>query len=353
MVMIIRPGKRLSRSASLVFTFVLATLAIQAGAANGPMRAKRLVSNANQKLHLTPLRNATREIEVFVRLDEPAVAELNAQSMEATGQFATPDAQKSQAARVSAQQNAFKPTLQSMGARILAAQRVGANGFRVLVRPAEISSLRTMPGVRSVGRVEKHKLDLVDSVPWIGAPAVWNTVGKGKGVKVGIIDTGIDYTHAAFGGPGTPADYTANNPSVVEPGSFPLPGNAVRGGIDLAGADYNADDPTTSPVPDNDPLDGNGHGTHVAATAAGRGVPGSVGVGVAPEASLYAIKVFGDHGRRNRMGHGSEWRRRYERSHGRDQHESRLAVRLSGRSVRDLGGQCREIGHRGRRVGGQ
>jgi subtilisin family serine protease len=43
-------------------------------------------------------------------------------------------------------------------------------------------------------------------------------------------------------------------------------------------------------------LDLGGHGTHVAGTAAGIGVDGSVGAGVAPGAKLYALKVFGDAG---------------------------------------------------------
>ena len=54
--------------------------------------------------------------------------------------------------------------------------------------------------------------------------------------------------------------------------------------------------PAPCPQPDPDPLDGNGHGSHVAGTAAGIGVPGSVGPGVAPGAELYALKVFGDAG---------------------------------------------------------
>ena len=48
------------------------------------------------------------------------------------------------------------------------------------------------------------------------------------------------------------------------------------------------------PTPDADPLDGNGHGSHVAGTAAGLGVQGSIGSGVAPGADLYALKVFSD-----------------------------------------------------------
>jgi subtilisin family serine protease len=49
------------------------------------------------------------------------------------------------------------------------------------------------------------KLTNVRGVPYIGAPSVWDGVAglHGEGIKIGIIDTGLDYTHANFGGPGT------------------------------------------------------------------------------------------------------------------------------------------------------
>ncbi len=127
-----------------------------------------------------------------------------------------------------------------------------------------------------------------------------------------MIDSGIDYTHADFGGPGTPSAYAANNRTIIEPQSFPT--TKVVGGIDLAGDAYDATsaDPLRRiPHADPDPLDCNGHGTHVAGTLAGFGVTATgstyhgpytadldlsgfrVGPGVAPEAQLHAIKVFG------------------------------------------------------------
>jgi subtilisin family serine protease len=281
----------------------IATVLLSTALAAMPTHAagvhKRDGAPPSLKLHGTSVSDEQGRIQVFVQLDEPAVAELNAQSLETSGTFASSSAQRAQAARVSAQQSSFRSVLASHGAQILSSQRVAANGFRIRVRASEIESIRSLPGVRSVGRVELHKLDNIDSVPWIGAPAVWSSVGKGKGVKVGIIDSGIDYTHADFGGSGNPADYLNNDPNVVEPGSFPTA--KVKGGIDFAGANYDARDPDSVPVPDGDPLDvvvddpdDVGHGTHVAGTVAGIGVPGSVGAGVAPEADLYAIKVFGD-----------------------------------------------------------
>jgi subtilisin family serine protease len=262
--------------------------------AAGKARLRSSDVNRTLALHGTQITDDKGRIEMFVRLDEPAVAELNAQSIESTGQFASPEAQRAQAQRVSAQHARIRPLITGSGVEILSSQRVGANGFRVRGRPAEIASLRSLQGVRSVARVELHTLNNIDSVPWIGAPAVWASVGRGEGVKIGIIDSGIDYTHADFGGSGNPSDYAGNNPNIVEPGTFPTA--KVKGGYDFVGATYDGADPTSIPVPDNDPLDLGGHGTHVAGTAAGIGVAGSVGPGVAPGASLYALKVFGDAG---------------------------------------------------------
>ncbi len=91
---------------------------------------------------------------------------------------------------------------------------------------------------------------------------------KGDNVIVAIVDSGVDYGHPALGG------------------GFG-PGFKVESGYDLVGDDYVLGGPY---VPDNDPNDCAGHGTHVA------GIIGSsyeVVLGVAPSARLRSYKVFG------------------------------------------------------------
>jgi len=285
---------RATRSKLALALFTAALVAAPLSQASDKSRHRSADTSRTFNMHGKKVARQQDRVQVFVRLDEPAVAELNAESIARTGEYAAPAAQRAQAQRVSQQQARFRPALESVGAEILSAQRVGANGFRVSVRPSEIPTLRSLPGVRSVGQVEIHTLDNAESVPWTGAPAVWAALGTGEGVSIGVIDSGIDYTHANFGGSGDPADYAANNRNIVEPGSFPTA--KVVGGYDFAGPTYNANVTGSVPAPDGDPLDRGGHGSHVAGSAAGVGVPGSIGPGVAPGASLYALKVFGDAG---------------------------------------------------------
>ena len=182
------------------------------------------------------------------------------------------------------------------------------NGIAARVDAKAVGKIKGLAGVKGVYPLPKHTIDNSSSVPFIKAVNAWVASGgsAGEGIRIGIIDTGVDYTHADFGGPGTAAGYSGNDPDVVEPGTFPTA--KVVGGRDFAGDAYNG---SNSPVPDADPLDCNGHGTHVAGTAAGLGVNSdgttyagaydattpfsalAIGPGVAPKAQLYALKVFG------------------------------------------------------------
>ncbi|MBK8905250.1 MAG: S8 family serine peptidase [Anaerolineaceae bacterium] len=240
-----------------------------------------------------------RIVEVFAYLETPSVAEFVGEAI-AQGQ-SRPDraAQQARAAQIENEQQALRDELSRVGAVELSSLQVGANGFRVLVRAGDIAQLRALPGVVKVAPVTYHYPVNESSVPWVGAPEVWDTYGAtGEGISIAVIDTGIDYTHANFGGPGTVEAYDNNDPEVIEAGTFPTA--KVIGGFDFAGPIYNpcADPPIEPADPDPDPLDGNGHGSHVAGTAAGLGVTVNseveIGPGMAPDASLYALKVFND-----------------------------------------------------------
>lgn len=135
-----------------------------------------------------------------------------------------------------------------------------------------------------------------NSVTFIGADKLHKLGIAGQKMRVGVIDTGIDYTHSMLGGNGKKETYDSINPDTAN--EF-FPNAKVVGGADFAGSKYSAGGSTLEeqvPVRDENPIDESGHGSHVAGSVAGLG-DGLISYdGVAPEAALYALKVFGAKG---------------------------------------------------------
>src|SRR2546428_4225064 len=207
--------------------------------------------------------------------------------------------------------------MEAMGGTVVAKLQHAINGIKVRATRDQLASLAALPGVVGIKPVLIYKPVNAVSVPFIGAPAVWggSPVFHGEHIKLAILDTGADYTHANFGGPGTVAafnDAFANSTKPANPALFGPNAPKVKGGTDLVGDNYNASDPkNNTPVPDDNPLACNGHGSHVAGTAAGFGVKDDgttfrgpydantpnvkfrIGPGVAPLADVYAVRVFG------------------------------------------------------------
>jgi uncharacterized repeat protein (TIGR01451 family) len=259
-------------------------------------------------------------VQVLIELQQPPAARVYAQVMAASK---LPKAQAKDAAVAAAKkQIETNKQLQQTLAATLTGPRFRAkevyrvqkayNGVSVYMDSSQIDAVRALPGVKAVHIVEPEYLTTSTSVPFIGAPQVWaNTLGlpaaaDGTGIKIGIIDTGIDYQHPNFGGTGALSDYQANNRTSNADGFFPTA--KVVGGTDFCGDAYTG---SNAPVPDPDPMDCLGHGTHVAGIAAGVGVKSDgtaytgvygpttpfntlrIGPGAAPKALLYALRVFG------------------------------------------------------------
>ncbi len=220
--------------------------------------------------------------------------------------------------------------VENLGGEVVTSLKRLTNALQVRIPREQAPWLAEISDVVRVEPVPMYRRSLTSAVPFVGAPHAWEALAAtGAGVKVGIADTGIDYLHADFGGSGDPAEYKANDRTIVEPGTFPTA--KVVGGKDFVGDAY---DGYSGLKPDPDPLDcfeeestaiAGGHGTHVAGIAAGVGVnldgtpfTGSylasldpktfrVFPGVAPEASLYALKIFGCDGGTNMVTAAVEW----------------------------------------------
>jgi minor extracellular serine protease Vpr len=228
-----------------------------------------------------------------------------------------------------AKQDAIVPSIQRMGGTVLGQFQHAINGIKVRGTPEQIRAFAALPGVVEVKGVRTYHLDNAERVPFIGAPQAWaGPPGlHGEHVRIAVIDTGVDYTHANFGGPGTVAAFNAAKATSTDPADSTLFGpNApkVKGGTDLVGDAYDGS-ATSVPMPDPNPLDCNGHGSHTSGTATGFGVtsagttfkghydattPGqsfSIGPGVAPLADLYMVRVFGCTGSTNVVVDAIDW----------------------------------------------
>jgi minor extracellular serine protease Vpr len=295
-------------------------------------RFKPLARTGPITIHQQPLSLLDQElVKVVVTMSAESVAEVRART---PGHAISKQDHDSIQTLVAQQHAGLEPTIASRGGKVLARYHDAMNGMKVEIARGEIAGLSALPGVVQVVGVPKYRMNNTVSVPFIGAPAVWQGVPgfKGEHVKIAVIDTGVDYTHADFGGPGTVAAFAAaaaTSTAPADPALFGPKAPKVKGGTDLVGDDYDAAAPAGSPqlipVPDPNPLDCNGHGSHTSGTAAGFGVTNDgatyhgpynqaayaagfgIGPGVAPLADLYMVRVFGCTGSTDVVTDAIEW----------------------------------------------
>ena len=285
---------------------------------------------------MTPVGLDKRPVNVVLQLRDDPVALKQA----ATGRKLSKAEKDAAKNALKGPQDALRGQIEAMGGTVLATYQSSYNGIKVRIAREKAAALATLPGVVAVRPLQLMKPTNVHGVPLISAPTVWQNLGlHGENIKIAVIDTGIDYTHANFGGPGTVAAYNAafaTNTAAADPALFGPAAPRVKGGIDLVGDDYNADPDADSyqpiPHPDPNPLDcvhtsgSSGHGSHVAGSAAGSGVLANgktytgaynattisgnswtVGPGVAPKADIYSVRVFGCDGSTDVTVDAIEW----------------------------------------------
>jgi subtilisin family serine protease len=203
----------------------------------------------------------------LIELQQPAVlpAVMSGSSNQSLSVNAVPAPQLMHATyQVLQQQNELSSVLQNqqLVSAVIDSTQLLLNSLVVTADPANLALLRSYPGIKSVTPDREIQLYRRESIPLIRVDQVWKLTDStnknltGQGMRIGVLDSGIDYTHPDLGGCfGT--------------------GCKVAGGYDFY--DYDAD-----------PQDKEGHGTHVAGIIAGKSDSQS---GVAPDATLYAYRV--------------------------------------------------------------
>lgn len=171
------------------------------------------------------------------------------------------------------------------------------NGLSVEADYADLETIQDLPGVKDAYVSQVYQLiepvnetKLADSVPAIGGDIVKNTGYTGKGMVVAILDTGLDTSHEAFRN-------VVNAPKFSKQDiADKLASDSLRVGNVNVNSIYQSDKiPFAYDYYDNDTnvSGGNSHGTHVAGiVGANRGQV----TGVAPDAQLMIMKIFGDDG---------------------------------------------------------
>src|ERR1035437_4200727 len=246
----------------------------------------------------------SRLAEYALILEDPPVAQKAQSRMALQGSVAQAHLQKVRGA-----QSRVLAELAARKVRVSSTSQILVNAIFVRIAPEQASALKNIPGVKWIQYLPQQKPLLNAAVNLVGVPAAWSAIGgsanAGAGVRIGIIDTGIDQNHPGFkdtgftppaGFPKGDSRYTNNKVIVarsyvsmlVEPDwAYSTPGDIST-----------TPDPAYATPDDLSPRDRQGHGTAIAMIAAGVQNTGPLGTitGVAPKAFLGNYKIFGSPG---------------------------------------------------------
>ena len=195
-------------------------------------------------------------------------------------------------------QEAVREAIEALDVQILGSTQSVINALLVRCTPEQSQAIQEMSQVKRVVASTQYST-MLDTIPEIvRLPARLSEVpgsgNSGEGMKIAIIDTGLDFNHVAFQDESLPLieGYPKGLPEDLHFASRKV--IVVRSYVDL----LNSHVPTSSTPDDLSPQDYLGHGTAVAMVAAGRRVETPVGSieGVAPRAYLGVYKIGGTPG---------------------------------------------------------
>jgi hypothetical protein len=259
--------------------------ASQPGAVTNPLGKNRLQIVGDE------LKTASGSTRVLVQLSGDPLALI-------------PNAGAGNLAQINAAQTALMTTLAAKyGAKEEARLSRAINALIIKVDASNLSAMAGEAGILRIDAVPNYKIADSETVPYIGASTTSNPplpAGlTGAGLRVAVVDSGVDYTHLDMGNTTTTTYADCAAPGVADQTSYAaLPAKCkalfgpgapkVIGGKDFIGENFTGVAPNNVEEPDANPIDFEGHGSHVSDIIAG--VNPSV-PGVAPGAKIYALKV--------------------------------------------------------------
>ncbi len=236
-----------------------------------------------------------------VMLDAPSVGERLSRSLADGGDGPRPRSASSVGLlrrAVARTQDPVIQDLESRGLEVVGSVRNVLNAVFVRATSDQADEIASLPGVAGLTAGRRYEPSLGKVSEIVGVPAVRalpaETQLRGEGIKIGIIDSGLDFSHEAFRDESlTPLPgYPRGDPKHLSLASTKVV--AVRSYVES----LNSKGVQSSTPDDYSPWDPAGHGTAVAMIAAGREVDGPLGPisGIAPKARIGVYKVFGTPG---------------------------------------------------------
>ena len=226
-------------------------------------------------------------IQVAIKLSDPPLVVAVGAGAKQNGITMTAAQQRAYLAQIAAKQDTVAAQVTALGGTVLARVSKAHNAVLASIDASRLQALKGLSGVVAVRPVADVPFSLAITLPYIGATAVQASGYTGQGVRVAMLDTGIDYTHYNLGGSGKLSDYAAAKAAAATtppPSLFPT--KKVIGGFDFTGDTW----PAGPLAPDPNPIDLNGHGTHTSDIVGGHSLDG-LHVGTAPGTQLYAVKI--------------------------------------------------------------
>src|SRR5271166_2526840 len=175
--------------------------------------------------------------------------------------------------QIEAKQRVLINALQARNVSVTGSVATALNAVFIDVTPDRVEEMKDLPGVTRVLRMRRVERHLNQATQLMQAPAAWNQLGgvgnAGAGIKIAVIDTGIDQTHPAF-----------QDTSLSIPSGFPkctsgdcaYTNNKVivaRSYVKQLAAGMDPNNPAATSEPDDfSARDRDGHGTAVASVAA-------------------------------------------------------------------------------------